>query len=226
MARTGLLEFRLAGEVRRFPFDGNQFQAWGGIELGVVINLLREEHLTPTPRDSLREELRYIATSDELEQLSKTSSSEEIDQWVDHFWQARNVTGSVRNDAQMEYMHRVKVANEKYGTPIRMGVTTDQGRVLLLYGQPDRVDVENSTVYGSDRKYELWVDENRINGYHVALFLFVTSAEATGQGTYSGHGEYREIYSNVAGEPVLDVENPDPTDGLPSRSSAIDEKLY
>lgn len=213
-ARTGILEFRLAGEIRQFPFDGNQFQAWGGIELGVVMNLIREEVTAPTPKDSLREELRYIATSDELEQLEKTTSSAEIDTWLERFWQARNVTGSVQNDARIEYMHRVQVANQKYGTPSRMGVSTDQGRVLLLYGQPDRVEPGNSTIYGSDRKYELWVEENRIKGYHVALFLFVTSTKATALGIYAAHGDYREIFSNVAGEP-LDVENPDPTDGLP-----------
>jgi GWxTD domain-containing protein len=213
-ARTGLLEFRLVGEVQRFPFDGNQFQAWGGIELGVVMNLIREEVTAPTPKDSLREELRYIATSDELEQLEKTTSSAEIDAWLDRFWQARNVTGSVQNDARIEYMHRVQVANQKYGTPRRMGVSTDRGRVLLLYGQPDHVEPANSTLLGSDRKYELWVEENRIKGYHVALFLFVTSTEATALGMYAAHGEYREIFSNVAGEP-LDVENPDPSDGLP-----------
>jgi GWxTD domain-containing protein len=213
-ARTGILEFRLAGEIRQFPFAGNQFQTWGGIELGVVVNLIREEVTAPTPKDSLREELRYIATSDELEQLEKTTSSAEIDAWLDRFWQARNVTGSAQNDARIEYMHRVKIANEKYGTPRRMGVSTDQGRVLLLYGQPDRMEPANSTVYGSDRKYELWAEENRIKGYHVALFLFVASTPGTAQGTYTSHGEYREIYSNVAGEP-RDVENADPTDGLP-----------
>jgi GWxTD domain-containing protein len=198
--RSGPLEFRIAGEIRRFPFDGNQYQAWGGIELGFVMNLIREEVSNPTPKDSLRQELRYIATSDELEQLDKTASSADITTWLDRFWQARNVTGSPQNDARIEYMRRVEVANKKYGTPMKMGVTTDRGRVLLLYGQPDQIEPANS-IYGSDRKYELWVEENRIQGYQMALFLFLSSEASQARGTYEGHGDYREIYSNIPGEP-------------------------
>lgn len=217
VARTGLLELRLAGEVRRFPFDGNQFQAWGGIELGVVMNLLREERLAPTPKDSLRLELQYLATSDELEQLDKTTSSEEIDQWQDRFWQARNITGSPRNDARIEYMHRVEVANKKYGSPIQLGVTTDRGRVLLVYGTPDRVEAANS-LNGSDRKYELWIDQNRIQGYRVAFFLFVYSDFSGSQSAYEGHGEFREIYSNIPSEPSEGI----PTDLPPSMYNYIE----
>jgi GWxTD domain-containing protein len=216
-ARTGLLEFRLVGEIQRFPFDGNQFQAWGGIELGVVMNLIREEVTAPTPKDSLREELRYIATSDELEQLEKTTSSAEISAWLDRFWQARNVTGSAQNDARVEYMHRVQIANEKYGVPRRMGVSTDRGRVLLLYGQPDHVEAVNS-IYGSDRKYELWVEENRIQGYHVAVFLFLSSGFSVSESAYEGHGEYREIYSNIPGEPSEGM----PTDLPPAMLNYIE----
>ena len=198
--RTGPLEFRLAGEVRRFPFDGDKFLGWAGLELGFVVNLLREEVSDPTPRDSLRAALRYIATSAELDGLDKALSSDEVDRWLDRFWQARNVTGSPRNDARIEYMNRVGYVNQHYGTPRTMGVNTDQGRVYLLYGKPDRMEIENS-VNGADRKYALWIDEDRIKGYHTALFLFVSSNYSAAMGTYEGHGEFREIYSNVGGEP-------------------------
>jgi GWxTD domain-containing protein len=212
-ARTGAIELRVVGEIQRFPFGGDQFQAWGGIELGFVVNLLREEISEPTPKDSLRQALRYIATSDELEQLDKAQSSTEIDHWLDRFWQARNVTGSPRNDAREEYMQRVRTANEKYGTPRTMGVSTDRGRVLLLYGKPDHIETANS-VNGPDRRFELWVDENRVQGHQIALFLFVSSQFSAAKGIYEGHGDYREIYSNVGGEP-WDRDNSDPADGLP-----------
>jgi GWxTD domain-containing protein len=206
-ARTGAFECRLAGEIRTFPFGGNTFEGWAGLEAGFVLNLLREESTEPTPKDSLRAELRYIATSAEMDALDKASSSEEIDRWLDRFWQARNVTGSARNEAREEYMRRVRIANEKYGTPRKMGVTTDQGRVLLLYGQPDHLETANSLVYGADRKYELWIDENRVHGHQTALFLFVSSQLSAARGTYEGHGDYREVYSNLPGEP---------SEGLPS----------
>jgi GWxTD domain-containing protein len=197
--RTGPLEIRLAGEVRRFPFDG-PFLGWAGLELGFVINLEREEVSAPTPKDSLRAALRYIATSAELDELDKASATDEINTWLDRFWQARNVTGSPHNDARIEYMNRVQYVNQHYGTLRTMGTNTDQGRVYLLYGKPDRIEVENS-VSGADKKYALWIDEDRIKGYHTALFLFVSSNFSNARGTYEGHGEFREIYSNVNGEP-------------------------
>lgn len=200
-ARNGPIELRFATELRKITFDGQPFEAWGGIELGFVINLLREDIAPPTPKDSLKAELRYIATTAELEELEQTSSSAEIDRWLDKFWQVRNVTGSVKNDARIEYMNRVQFVNEKYGTPRMMGVNTDQGRVYLLYGKPDRIERTNSTFYGSDQKYELWVDQDRVKGNSSGLFLFVWSQIITARGTYEGHGEFREIYSNVAGEP-------------------------
>ncbi len=204
--RTGPLEFRVAGEIRRFPFDGDQFQAWGGLELGFVINLLREDLHERTPKDSLREELRYLATADELEQLDKTVSNADIDSWLDKFWSSRDPSGSAQNELRAEYMRRVRIANEKYGTPRTMGVSTDRGRVFLLYGQPDRIENVNS-VNGADRKFELWVEENRVQGHELAFFLFVSSAYSAARGIYEGHGDYREIYSNVSGEP---------SEGLPS----------
>ncbi len=206
-ARTGPFECRIAGEIRSFPFGGDAFEGWAGIEIGFVMNLLREESLEPTPKDSLRAELRYIATSAEMDALDKATSSEETDRWLDRFWQARNVTGSPQNDAREEYMRRVRIANEKYGTPRKMGVTTDRGRVMVLYGQPDHVETANSVVYGADRKYELWIDENRVHGHQMALFLFVSSQYSVARGTYEGHGDYREVYSNLPGEP---------SEGLPS----------
>jgi|GEM_PF-2654124 len=229
-ARSTPVEYRFAVELRRFPFSGEPLEAWAGLELGFFLNLLREETSGLTPKDSLRAELRYIATSAELDALESATSQAEIDDWFNRFWSARNITGSPMNEAREEYMRRVRLANKEFGTPQRMGVTTDRGRVLLIYGEPDRIEAAASTT-SADRKYVLWIDENRMKGYRTAFFLFVSAHGAfeitqnpiqTGQiqsgtfentagGTFEGHGEFREIYSNVAGEPSEGI----PTD-LPS----------
>ena len=140
-ARSGPFECRVAGEIRTFPFGGNTFEGWAGIEAGFVLNLLRENTPEPTPKDSLKAALHYIATSEEMKTLDEAMTSEDIDAWLNRFWQARNITGSHQNEARQEYMRRVQIANEKYGTPREMGVKTDQGRVLLLYGEPDRTEI-------------------------------------------------------------------------------------
>lgn len=236
-ARSAPLEYRFAVELRRFPTSGAPLEAWAGLELGFFFNLLREGVTGLTPKDSLRTELRYIATSAELESLESTTSQSEIEEWLNRFWAARNITGSPMNEARQEYMRRVGIANKKYGTPQRMGVTTDLGRVLLLYGEPDQVETAPSTV-GSDRQYVLWIDENRVKGYRTALFLFVSSHRAfnitqnpiqsgqiesgnfenTAGGTFESHGEFREIYSNIAGEPSEGI----PSDLPPAMASYIE----
>jgi hypothetical protein len=109
------------------------------------------------------------------------------------------VTGSPRNEEQEEYMRRVSSANQKYGTPRTMGVLTDMGRVLLLYGDPDRIETTES-LFGSDRRFELWIFQDRVRGYRTGLFLFMTSVRDHAMGEYEGHGEYREVYSNLPGE--------------------------
>jgi len=236
-ARSTPFEYRFAVEVRRLPLSGEPIQAWAGLELGFFFNLLREEATGLTPKDSLRAELHYIATSSELESLGSAASEAEIEQWLNRFWSARNVTGSPVNEERVEYMRRVALANKNYGTPLRMGVMTDMGRVLLLYGQPDRVEPAQSTI-GSDRQYVLWVAASRVKGYPTAFFLFVSAHGAfeitpnpiqTGQiesgnfentagGTFEGHGEFREIYSNVAGEPSEGI----PTDLPPAMANYIE----
>ena len=198
-------EYRIAAEVRRLPFAGDHFEAWGGIELGFFVNLLREEVSEPTRKDSLRTELKYIATSDELEQLDQVTTNDQIDAWFDRFWRARNVTGSARNEAKEEYMRRVQIANERYGSSRRMGVTTDMGRVVLIYGEPDRVESSPSQL-DLTRRYILWIYNDRVKNYKTAMFLFLTEGRSTA-GIFASHGESRQVYSNLPGEASEGIPN-------------------
>ena len=212
------LEYRLAGEIRRLPFGGDRFEAWAGIEFGFFVNLLKEEVSEPTRKDSLRAELRYIAMSEELHQLDESVTDEQIDAWSDRFWSARNITGNVRgngrprasggprNEAKEEYMRRVMLANERYSTPRRMGVTTDMGRVVLIYGEPDRIESSPSEL-DPVRRYMLWVYTDRVVGYKTTMFLFLTVVGRSSTGIFANHGEYRQIYSNLPGEPTEGIPN-------------------
>ena len=200
-ARVAPFEFRIAGEIRQFPFDGDRTEAWVGIEAGFFINLLREEVSEPTRKDSLRAALRYIATSAELEDLDYAQSNQDIDLWFDKFWRARNVTHSPRNDEQEEYMRRVSLANQRYGTPRTMGVSTDMGRVILLYGEPDHLETAQAiSILNIPRRFELWVYQDRVRGFRTGMFLFVKSEQEQARGESGGHGDYRQIYSNLPGE--------------------------
>jgi GWxTD domain-containing protein len=211
-----MLECRLAAEIRELPFGGEHFEAWGGVELGLAFNLLHEGLHAPSRKDTVQAALKYIATSEQLEDL-QSSSDDDLDTWLNRFWRQRNVTGSARDEVRAEYERRIRRANEQYGTESHMGVATDMGRVLLLYGEPDRIENGFSTdnpdqnyqtgspdrkyqAYSPDRKYQLWVLEGRVKGYQTAIFLFVTLGSDRYSAYYTGRGGYREVYSNVRGE--------------------------
>ncbi len=205
-ARLDPFEARLAAEMRKSPFGGDKFETWAGIEVGFFFRLAKQGRQVPTRRDTLRSALKYIATTQELEDLGATYNKDELNTWLDRFWQARNVSESVTNDARQEYMRRIDLANERYGTPMTMGVSTDIGRVLLVYGEPNHSETVTSTSDAS-RHYLLWVDENRVPGRRTAVFLFLAKEGKSSKSIFAGQRDYREVYSDVPGEP---------SDGIPN----------
>jgi GWxTD domain-containing protein len=185
------IEMRFAGEYRgtRTVNAENKILWWAGLEAGVAFTL--SSTARPISRkDSIRAAIAYIARPDELEEFDELRSAYAIDEWLDRFWRRHDLTPSTPiNEARLEYEARVKRANQRYSRPKRLGIETDQGRVLAIYGDPDVIDNEYS-VYDATYRYELWVYRNRVRNIPTALFLFEIS------GTLDG----RQLYSNVPGE--------------------------
>jgi len=197
VARRAPFEFRLSAELRNNPIEGRRFEGWLGVEAAVVIDLINRGQLEPTRRDTLRAAYRYIATSEELTGLEEAGSNREVDAWLDMFWAARAIKGTPVGSSRREFERRIALANMRFGKPSRMGVSSDMGRVLLVYGEPDDTEVAQSYVDAS-RRYELWIDHDRIHGFSTAAFLFLRSA---GLSTGYDSREDREVYSNIPGEP-------------------------
>lgn len=188
------LEYRLAAEWRgqkSTPVDGNVTRNlwWIGAEVGIAFPIV-SAYKSPTRKDSLRASLRYIATGEEITELDGISSRIKLDEWLDHFWKRRDLTpDTYTNEARIEFERRVRLANDKFSHPKRMGVVTDAGRVLVIYGNPD--DTEGATSSANDGyRYELWVYRHRIATQPLAVFLFRTN----------GPREMVQVYSNVPGE--------------------------
>ena len=202
-ALTGRIEpfeARLAAELRKSPFGGDKFEGWAGVEVGFFFGLVTTGYQEPTRKDSLHAALKYIATSQELDDLQGVYGEEELDNWLDRFWQARNVTGTPINDARREYMRRIEIANKRYGTPMTMGVSTDMGRVLLIYGEPDQTET-GASIADPARRYTLWIANDRVKSRRTAVFLFLTTEGKSSSGVFAGRGNSREVYSDVPGEP-------------------------
>ena len=85
-----------------------------------------------------------------------------------------------------EYLRRLSVAHERYGSHGREGWLSDRGRVYCLYSEPD--DIERYPSQGDSKPYEIWHYYSIENGVQ---FVFVDRA---------GLGDYVLVHSTKRGE--------------------------
>jgi GWxTD domain-containing protein len=140
--------------------------------------------------DELAEEFRrakYVTRSEDNITFDKLTTVKARQEYLNIFW-ARvekeelgrlNITRSI-------YLQRVQTADQRYRRYATEGWCTDQGRVLILYGEPDEIQrFTNST---DSKPYEIW------NYYQIeggCEFVFID---------LSGFNEYILVHSTKRGE--------------------------
>jgi GWxTD domain-containing protein len=189
-------EYRLAGEWRGVASGDslNGFRThtlwWIGAEVGIAFSLLKESKAIGR-KDSVRASLRYIASHEELEEFDAVFSDQKLDQWLDRFWRIRDLTPQTKiNEARSEFEKRSESANRTFSKPNRLGVLTDPGRVMVIYGMPDVSEKEHS-LYDDRVEYMIWVYNSRIRDVPFATFIFESSDYKP---------DWQQKYSNVPGE--------------------------
>jgi GWxTD domain-containing protein len=203
------LEYRLAGEWRGIgsdSIDGGKTRVlwWIGAEVGIAFSLVND-HKPLSRKDSLQASIHYIATHEEMDDLEAITSDAKLDDWLDRFWRVRNITpGSKANDARIEYEKRVEAANRMFSASNHLGILTDPGRVLAIYGFPDIEDKDHS-LFNSRTEYMLWVYSGRLRDVTFAVFIFKSKDQKN---------TWDQVYSNVPGEITGN-----PPAGLPVRMS-------
>lgn len=137
--------------------------------------------------DQMFDYAKYIASSNESSQYKKLETVESKRDFLFQFWKKRDQDPSTpENEFKNQYMSRIRLSNERYGTINRKGMKTDRGRVLILYGEPDEIDRYPSDL---DKKpYEVW-HYNQIEGGVVFVF-----------GDVSGFSDYQLLHSTKRGE--------------------------
>ncbi len=186
-------EYRLAGEWRGSSSRSTEGYRsrqlwWVGAEFGIAFSLVRNSKPI-TRKDSIRAALHYIATSEEMDDLEAVYSEKKMDQWLDRFWRLRDLTPDTKiNEARLEYEKRVDAANGMFSHHWQLGILTDPGRVMAIYGTPD---VQDREIQHSNVQYMLWVFKGRIRGSTFATFIFESSNSTI---------DWKQIYSNVPGE--------------------------
>jgi len=131
--------------------------------------------LTITNLDKAIEEMRYVASGEELDYIEGGKTIDEKRRRFLEFWNKRNPDPSSGGNPLMEeYYRRVEYANREFGHYIE-GWKTDRGMVYIRLGPPE--NIERHPFEMATRPYEIW--------YYYQLnreCIFVD---------YSGFGDYR-----------------------------------
>jgi GWxTD domain-containing protein len=97
--------------------------------------------LPASAREWLGEDAIYIITPEERCAFLHLNTEEERNQFIEQFWYRRaSEPISLDYDFKAEHYRRIVFANEKYGGQLQ-GWKTDRGRVYVVFGPPDSVDV-------------------------------------------------------------------------------------
>jgi len=132
------------------------------------------------------EQSGYLATKKEKADFNKLSFAEKQIFW-DNFWQPRDTDPATAvNEFRIQYFGRVQIANRRFSLQQKEGWKTDQGRVWILYGQPDEVETYSQQM--ETPAYEIW-HYYRIQGG--VEFVFVG---------LSGGRELRLVHSTARNE--------------------------
>jgi GWxTD domain-containing protein len=85
--------------------------------------------------------IRPIADGSELDALQSASTESERQAVMSEFWQKRDPTPMTQdNEFQIEYLHRLDVAADRFSFLSTRGIETDMGQVFALLGEPDIID--------------------------------------------------------------------------------------
>lgn len=130
--------------------ESNEIANVGGNEF----DLMNEEECDYTFNVS-----KYIAAKSEIDLYENLTQLDAKRKFLSDFWRKRdNDQNTVSNDFKIKYFERLEFANSNFGNKFKDGYKTDRGRVVLLYGQPDRVDkFENESTI---KPYEIWYYDN------------------------------------------------------------------
>ncbi|MFZ1291734.1 MAG: GWxTD domain-containing protein [Melioribacteraceae bacterium] len=111
---------------------------------------------------------KYIAAKSEIQLYEKLSQIEAKRKFLFDFWKKRDIDPSTAsNEFKVKYLERLDYVNSNFGNRFKEGFKTDRGRVVLMYGKPDRIDnFENESTI---KPYEIWYYDSMEGG---VLFVF------------------------------------------------------
>ena len=108
--------------------------------------------LQPRHETWLKETAVYIIQPAERSAFLKLTTDEERDQFIERFWQRRNPRPETNhNEFRWEHYRRFAYANERFAERGLAGWKTDRGRIYIVYGPPDEIEIH------TDAHLEQWL---------------------------------------------------------------------
>jgi len=120
------------------------------------------------------DQLRYIATGDEMERLKKSKKEDQLIEWAE-FWKSKDPTpGTQKNELMEEYYRRLRYVERNFGVWNKEGWETDMGRIYMIYGHPD--EIERHPFEMEAKPYQVW--------YYYDTQIKVVFVDQTGTGEW------------------------------------------
>ncbi len=102
----------------------------------------------------------YLITDAERTGFLNLKNNEERIKFIEEFWQNRNPSpGSDKNLFRDEHYRRVAFANEFFSST-KPGCLTERGRIYILHGPPDQIELYPKTGQSGHRR-EIWWYANK-----------------------------------------------------------------
>ena len=120
--------------------------------------------------NELFEELKYIALKDEKKVFYNLNKDGKCN-FLMNFWKRRDPTpNTIINERKRNYNELLAYSDAKFKQTLKSGWKSDRGRVLLVYGKPDQIDISEANI--DTKAYQIWYYYNLEGGVE---FVFVDS---------------------------------------------------
>ena len=97
--------------------------------------------------------MSYILTAKEIRELKDLSKNEKI-VFIKNYWKTMDPTPATeKNELMNEFFDRVQYSSNNFAE-FGPGWQSDRGRIFILYGPPEHVEISNQNNQGY--KYEIW----------------------------------------------------------------------
>lgn len=127
----------------------------------------------------------YLASKEDLQVYKALDLSGKRD-FIKSFWANRDQDRTtLRNEFRQDYLKRLELVNDRYGG-VEKGWKSDQGRVFLVYGEPEEI--------------QRYPSDNRNKGYEIWLYYEVQSGVQFVFVDLRGLGDFVLVHSTAKNE--------------------------